>query len=344
MEYHIHKGENELVHWGVRGMRWGIRRYQNKDGSLTPAGKKRYNAELEKVREREKTLKNRQSVKARMDRLAARKKAVEDGEKELDGDEAKVKKKSKGDDDVADKVNNTKKSIADMTDEELQRAVNRSRLEEQYRQLNPEPPVKQSFMKKMMSDVVAPAAINSGKKFLENALNKAAENALKGKVDPNSLEALTKVRDKLKIQQEIEKLKSGKSDVNWSDKLKQQAWEKNERERAKAEAAEKAAADKAKADEAARKANEATSREYYNSTYRSGSTRFGAETVSTGRSETSSVIKALPSSTSNVPPKTISTGRSTVAGLLSSQSSGNMSGRPTNEVGYIDEGGRFHAY
>ena len=42
-----------LYHWGVRGMRWGIRRYQNKDGSLTPAGKKRYNAELEKVRERE---------------------------------------------------------------------------------------------------------------------------------------------------------------------------------------------------------------------------------------------------------------------------------------------------
>lgn len=32
----------ELVHYGVKGMRWGVRRYQNKDGSLTPAGKKRY--------------------------------------------------------------------------------------------------------------------------------------------------------------------------------------------------------------------------------------------------------------------------------------------------------------
>ena len=31
----------ELQHWGIRGMRWGIRRYQNKDGSLTPAGQKR---------------------------------------------------------------------------------------------------------------------------------------------------------------------------------------------------------------------------------------------------------------------------------------------------------------
>lgn len=32
----------ELYHWGIKGMRWGVRRYQNKDGSLTPAGKKRY--------------------------------------------------------------------------------------------------------------------------------------------------------------------------------------------------------------------------------------------------------------------------------------------------------------
>lgn len=37
--------ENELTHWGIRGMKWGIRRYQNKDGSLTSAGKKRYSQE-----------------------------------------------------------------------------------------------------------------------------------------------------------------------------------------------------------------------------------------------------------------------------------------------------------
>lgn len=32
---------DELMHFGVKGMKWGVRRYQNKDGSLTPAGKKR---------------------------------------------------------------------------------------------------------------------------------------------------------------------------------------------------------------------------------------------------------------------------------------------------------------
>ena len=36
--------ESSLQHWGIKGMKWGVRRYQNKDGTLTDAGKKRYKA------------------------------------------------------------------------------------------------------------------------------------------------------------------------------------------------------------------------------------------------------------------------------------------------------------
>jgi hypothetical protein len=41
----------ELYHYGVKGMRWGVRRYRNSDGSLTPAGSRR-RKQLERVLER----------------------------------------------------------------------------------------------------------------------------------------------------------------------------------------------------------------------------------------------------------------------------------------------------
>lgn len=39
------EGEYYICHHGIKGQRWGIRRYQNEDGSYTAAGKKRYIAD-----------------------------------------------------------------------------------------------------------------------------------------------------------------------------------------------------------------------------------------------------------------------------------------------------------
>ena len=36
----------ELYHWGIKGQKWGVRRYQNEDGTLTESGKARYKSDL----------------------------------------------------------------------------------------------------------------------------------------------------------------------------------------------------------------------------------------------------------------------------------------------------------
>lgn len=40
--------EDVLEHYGIKRMKWGVRRYQYKDGTLTPAGRERYSKGLSK--------------------------------------------------------------------------------------------------------------------------------------------------------------------------------------------------------------------------------------------------------------------------------------------------------
>lgn len=45
--------QNYVTHAGIKGMKWGVRRYQNPDGSLTPAGQKRYNRKADRARKKD---------------------------------------------------------------------------------------------------------------------------------------------------------------------------------------------------------------------------------------------------------------------------------------------------
>ena len=110
MEYFVYKDENELTHWGVRGMRWGVRRYQNADGSLTTAGKKRMSIG-DKIKQH-KIAKQRKAAleKARQTRIA-NKQAAEKRTKDLE--DGKIKSKN-------------------MTDTELNKRIQRLQLEKTY--------------------------------------------------------------------------------------------------------------------------------------------------------------------------------------------------------------------
>ena len=189
--------ENELYHWGIKGMKWGVRRYQNPDGSLTAAGRKRYTDKDGNLN-------------------AAGKKKF--------GNSVKIKTESETE-------TPKRKSVKDMTDDELNKAVIRARQEDEYNRLRPEPKPEvknataKAFAKRLVNEVAVPALINSGKNALQKALDKQANELLKDKVDPNSKEALQKTYDKLKLKNDIEKLKSGRSSME--DLAKEYALRKN---------------------------------------------------------------------------------------------------------------------
>lgn len=165
MEYKTHNTNDELTHWGIKGMRWGVRRYQNSDGSLTDAGKKRYTSEMQSLREKERSLKKRQAAKDKIDNLNAKRKALEEWEDELNGKKPSSRPLRK-------------KTASEMTNEELWERTSRIQAEANYynaqRNLaNANPPkvsAGKKFVSSLMNDVVAPAAKNVGKAWLENAL------------------------------------------------------------------------------------------------------------------------------------------------------------------------------
>lgn len=208
---------NELYHWGIKGMRWGVRRYQNKDGSLTVAGKKRYAEEEAKLKAREKTIKGREKAAARQAKLDAKKAELDAREKALDDPKSVAKT-------VSDMPQ--KKSVRDMTDDELRAETNRMMLESNYynarkslASANPKQiSAGKKFMNSLVDEVVVPAAKNTGKAWLEKFMKDKL-----GLNDKNPLERLEKQAKQLKVTKEIEeykrdleKLKKGKSDDGYS--------------------------------------------------------------------------------------------------------------------------------
>lgn len=93
---------DDLMHYGVKNMHWGVRRFQYENGGLTPAGKERY-----------------ATTNSRIDKKQAKK----DGKQTSEHEDSKKA--------------HDKKPVSEMSDKELRERLNRINMEQQYKNLNP---------------------------------------------------------------------------------------------------------------------------------------------------------------------------------------------------------------
>ena len=121
----------ELYHHGIKGQKWGVRRYQNKDGSLTSEGRKKYgdteNFEAERKKKKAKDVENLRTMRNTSNSAKDLTREVNNIEKERSR-----KKQEKYNEAVKEKVLDDAKK---MTDDELRAAVNRLNMEERYTQV-----------------------------------------------------------------------------------------------------------------------------------------------------------------------------------------------------------------
>lgn len=157
---------SNLSHSGLKGMKWGVRRYQNTDGSLTEAGKKRYARD---AREKEfskydeatgkyfKTSKGNRRTDLEVDANRyvkedlQRTKSLTEAGSRMTGDLKRVTEKS---------IKNTPKKTMDlshMSDKEMRDQINRAFLEKQY------------------NDMFAPQTSSKGKEMVQKSLDAAGD-------------------------------------------------------------------------------------------------------------------------------------------------------------------------
>lgn len=139
----------ELRHSGIKGMRWGVRRFQNKDGTLTELGKKRYDRDT-------KDLSDKKKAKATPDPDKWVKEDLNAGRRLSDESANMARKLKEVNDSSMRNQPKSKMDLSKMTDQEMRNRINRELLERQY------------------NDMFAPKKVSKGKEVVSTILTGTA--------------------------------------------------------------------------------------------------------------------------------------------------------------------------
>lgn len=141
--------DDELMHYGRRGMKWGQNIFGKKKSSST--GKKK-----KKIGE--------QTVNA----VTKKKKSSSPSSNSSSSSSTKTKTEAP-----------KQKSVKEMSDNELREKINRIRLEQEYAKLNPRKvSAGEAAVNKILNDVVIPSATNAARSALQDYANKKLKEAL----------------------------------------------------------------------------------------------------------------------------------------------------------------------
>lgn len=289
-DYILQSGE--LYHYGIPGMRWGIRRYQTRSGTLNRAGKKRYEREMEKAKNEARILRNRQTTVnkfKRLEELQAKNKAKKNalngkGEPEIITDDRSKKTSS---------TKSNKKLMSEMSNAEIKAKIERIRLENELKSLTPQ-------------------KVSAGKKFVE-AIGGVAKQALTNIATDTGKAAVNKWLGL--DDSDFKKLEKKSKIADFKKKIAESEMSERKNRKEQQEADSKASEAKAKAK---KEADDKSRSDTYG--YTSGY-HHGAHTKSTVYGEGSSRYRekkgpVYDADWRDVSPESTALGQRTVAGLL----------------------------